>query len=261
MSTKASTKKATTKKAPAEKKRTKKAEAKEQTAEPVEKKERKRRDVNKESVDIDFAALQTRIESEISRLRESTEKVRGIKFLRSINKALKTLHSDTKRVMKLKKKNNRKKTVVSGFLKPIRISPELAAFTGWDVNGTYSRVNVTKFICEYIKTNKLYNEKDKRKILCDDKLKKLLNYDPANPGLDKDGNPAELNYFRLQKHLKDHFIRIETPAGESPATEQPKTEKKVAEKSKKATEKTAPKASAAKKSKKPREEEDEEADA
>jgi hypothetical protein len=70
----------------------------------IDKKERKRREVSKESVDSDFDALQARIEAEIARLRESTEKVRGIKFLRSINKALKTLHSDTKRVMKLKKK-------------------------------------------------------------------------------------------------------------------------------------------------------------
>lgn len=177
----------------------------------IDKKERKRREVSKESVDSDFDALQARIETEIARLRESTEKVRGIKFLRSINKALKTLHSDTKRVMKLKKKNNRKKTVVSGFLKPIKISPELASFTGWDVNGTYSRVNVTKHICDYIKNNKLFNQDDKRLILVDDKLRALLKYDPARPPLDEKGNQAPLNYFRLQKYLKPHFIKIDVP--------------------------------------------------
>jgi chromatin remodeling complex protein RSC6 len=182
--------------------------------EPSEKKERKRREVNKETVDATFTEIQLRIEAEISKLRESTEKVRGIKFLRSINKAIKTLHSDTKRVMKLKKKNNRKKTVVSGFLKPIKITPDLAKFTGWDINETYSRVNVTKFICDYIKTHHLYNEKDKRLILCDDALKTLLDYDPDNLPEDKDGNPAPLNYFRLQKYLKPHFIKIETPVVE-----------------------------------------------
>lgn len=192
-----------------------KVEAK-QDAAPTEKKERKRRDVTKETVDADFDALQTRIEDEITRLRESSEKVRGIKFLRSINKSLKTLHSDTKRVMKLKKKNNRKKNVVSGFLKPIKISDDLAEFTGWDVEGTYSRVNVTKFICDYIKEHSLFDENDKRLILCDDSLKSLLDYDSENPPNDADGNPAPLNYFRLQKYLKPHFIKIETPKEDAP---------------------------------------------
>ncbi len=194
----------------APKKTKKSAEVKENVdATPTEKKERKRREVSKESVDTDFSKLQARIEEEITRLRDVQEKVKGIKFLRSINKSLKVLHSDTKRVMKLKKKTQRKKTVVSGFLKPIKISPELAAFTQWDAEGTYSRVNVTKFICDYIKTNSLFDAKDKRKILCDDKLKNLLKYDPNNPGVDKKGEPATLNYFRLQKYLKPHFIKIE----------------------------------------------------
>ncbi len=208
-------KKTPTAKKPAKKAATKKAEASvKDTDSSAEKKERKRREVNKETVDGDFSKLQDRIEAEIVRLRESTEKVRGIKFLRSINKALKTLHSDTKRVMKLKKKNNRKKTVVSGFLRPIMITPELASFTGWDKDGTYSRVAVTKFICDYIKDNRLYNTDDKRLILCDERLKGLLKYDPSNLPLDKEGKPALLNYFRLQKYLKPHFIKIETPKTE-----------------------------------------------
>ena len=91
MSTKANSKKASTKKTStsttASKKQKKAAEPVQQPEESVERKERKRRDVNKETIDLDFTALQQRIESEISRLRESSEKVRGIKFLRSINKA------------------------------------------------------------------------------------------------------------------------------------------------------------------------------
>jgi len=174
----------------------------------VEHHERKRRDISKESVDGDFDTLQNRIEQEIQRLRGSNEKTRGVKFLRSVNKALKMLHSDTKRVMKLKKRNNRKKAVVSGFLKPVRISAELADFTGWNVNDTHSRVATTKFICEYIKSHNLRNETDKRLILCDEKLGKLLKYDPNNPPLDEKGQPAPLNYFRLQKYLKSHFIKI-----------------------------------------------------
>lgn len=230
-----------------------KADEKVDTEVDTEKKERKRREVTKETVDADFSVLQTRIESEIARLRESSEKVRGIKFLRSINKALKTLHSDTKRVMKLKKKNNRKKNVVSGFLKPIKISPELAAFTSWDVNGTYSRVNVTKFICDYIKNNGLYNEEDKRLIICDDRLKDLLSYDPENPPVDAEGKPAPLNYFRLQKYLKPHFIKIEVPKEEVKAETVKKAPVKATAKTTVKAVKKAPKKAAV-----PVEEEDDE---
>ena len=212
----------------------------------MELRERKRREVSKDTIDGDFNVLQDRVEGEISRLRESTEKVRGIKFLRSINKALKTLHSDTKRVLKLKKKNNRKKTVVSGFLKPIKISSQLATFTGWDVNGTYSRVNVTKYICDYIKDNHLFNENDKRLILVDDKLKALLNYDPAHPPKDKDGNSAPLNYFRLQRYLKPHFIKLDS---KDAPVEQPATP--VATKSSKTGGKASTAASAKPSAKKP----------
>ena len=241
MSTKSSTSKASVKSAPSKKpaavapaapqpkkqsappKKVEKEVTEDEEHHEEDKKERKRREVNKESVDEDFQAIQSRIESEITRLRESSEKVRGIKFLRSVNKSLKVLHSDTKRVMKLKKKNNRKKTVVSGFLKPIKISSELASFTGWDVNGTYSRVNVTKFICDYIKSNGLFNQDDKRLILVDDKLKTLLKYDPEHPPKDKDGTEVPLNYFRLQKYLKPHFVKFEESDEKQVA--QPKEEK------------------------------------
>jgi chromatin remodeling complex protein RSC6 len=248
MSTKPAKKTATKKTAaaaPAKEKKTKKTESKEAPAtEPVEKKERKRRVVDKESVDAAFLEIQTRVSAEIEKLRESEGKVRGIKFLRSINKAFNTLHRDTKRVMKLKKKNNRKKGSVSGFLKPIKISEELAKFLAWDPAQSYSRVSVTKHICKYIKDNHLYDDADKRKILCDDKLRVLLKYDPNNVPLDDKGEPAYLNYFRLQKHLKSHFIKVE---GDKTATSDAKAKKtkKTAVKAVEKTEKPAEKAPAA----------------
>ena len=259
MSTKASTKKTTaSKKTATVSKKPKKVEPVQQPTESSERKERKRRDVTKETIDNDFGALQQRIEMEITRLKDPSQKARGVKFLRSINKALKTLHSDTKRVMKLKKKNNRKKTVVSGFLKPIKISQELATFTGWDVNGTYSRVNVTKFICKYIKDNSLFNPEDMRLILCDEKLKNLLNYDPQNPGTDAEGNPTPLNYFRLQRYLKPHFIKIEGDAPSAAPVADTKAEKAAPKSAPKSAAKTpAASSKAARKTKKAAAQEDE----
>ena len=196
-------------KAPKEPKQPK---APKQTTEDGEQKEqvkKERRIVSKESLNTDFEALVTLVNEEIGRLRESKPKAKGIKFLKTLNKVVKQLHNDANRVTKFKKQTVRKTNTSSGFLKPVNISPELAKFTGWDVNQTYSRTQVTKFICEYVKKNKLFNEEgDKRNILVDEKLKALLKYDPKNAPKDPEtGQQIPLTYFRLQQYLKYHFIK------------------------------------------------------
>lgn len=166
---------------------------------------KERRTVTKETLHIDFEALLSKINSEVDRLRESKPKAKGSKFLKTLNKDIKQLHNDVLRVTKFKRNGERKTSTSSGFLKPVNISSELAKFTSWDANKAYSRTQVTKFICNYIKTKKLYDEKDKRNIICDAALKNLLKYDPANPPKDEAGKAVPLTYFRLQQYLKSHF--------------------------------------------------------
>lgn len=169
--------------------------------EPVaEEQSKRKRVVSKTSVSDDFTAIVKRVSDEIERL-STSEKTRGVKFLKSLNKSLKVLHNDTLKVMKVKKSSS-KKNVTSGFLKPINISGEMAAFTGWDPKQLYSRVSVTQHICEYIKKNNLFNPEDKRQIKCDAKLKALLRYDAASAS-------EPLTYFRLQQYLKPHFIKTQ----------------------------------------------------
>jgi chromatin remodeling complex protein RSC6 len=186
-------------------------EVKEDDGEPKEKKERKRREVTRESVDTDFEDLEEKLASEIETLRDSKEKVKGIKFLRSINKVIKTLHKDYTRVLKLKKKRNSANPTTSGFNKPVTIRQGLADFTGWDVNQKYSRIDVTRFLCNYIKEKDLQNPKDRRQILPDEKLCKVLNFDPKTA---KD----PLTYFRLQVYIQNSFVK-------DPVVEKPKVEK------------------------------------
>ena len=176
--------------------------------ENTESEKKERRVPTKESLHTDFEALLAKISGEVERLRAAKPKAKGVKFLKTINKDIKQLHSDVNRVNKFKKNGERKSSTSSGFLKPVNISSELAKFTGWDVSKAYSRTAVTKFICNYIKTKKLYEESDKRNILCDASLKSLLKYDPANPPKDEDGKPQPLTYFRLQQYLKGHFKAI-----------------------------------------------------
>ena len=169
--------------------------------EPVaEEQPKRKRVVSKTSVSDDFTAIVKRVSDEIERL-STSEKTRGVKFLKSLNKSLKVLHNDTLKVMKVKKSSS-KKNVTSGFLKPINISAEMASFTGWDPKQLYSRVSVTQHICEYIKKNNLFNPEDKRQIKCDAKLKTLLRYDAASAS-------EPLTYFRLQQYLKSHFIKTQ----------------------------------------------------
>jgi chromatin remodeling complex protein RSC6 len=157
----------------------------------------KRRSPTRETVLEDFESLIMSVEAEIQNLREGSVKTKGVRFLRSLNKNIKLLRNRTARVMKQKKKTGRTNNKNSGFLKPVSISKEMAKFTGWDPNELRSRVDVTKYICNYISENDLQNPADRRQINPDTKLQKLLGYNP------KKNKP--LHYYSLQTHLKHHF--------------------------------------------------------
>jgi chromatin remodeling complex protein RSC6 len=144
------------------------------------------------------------VDDEIEAIRSGSAKTTGVKFLRSINKRLKLLKTKASKAAKTRKTTRKPSTNTnSGFLKPVQISKEMAKFTGWDPLQSKSRVDVTKYICKYIKDNDLQNPKDRREILADDKLKKLLNYDSK-----KD---EKLTYYKIQSYLKPHFTAIPTP--------------------------------------------------
>lgn len=163
---------------------------------------KKRIVINKESIMNSFDEIISSIENEISQIRDSSNKNKGIKFLRSLNKKIKTLKTHSFKIIKTrnsstKKSNNNN----SGFLKPVKISNEMAKFTGWNANELRSRVDVTKFLCNYIKENNLQNPTDKRQIIADNKLCKLLDYDPKKM-------KEPLTYYRIQSYIKPHFVKV-----------------------------------------------------
>lgn len=163
----------------------------------------------KDSVIKYFDDLIKSIEDEVENLRESENKTKGVKFLRTLNKRLKILKNQSSRIIKQKRTTTRTNTNNnSGFLKPVKISKEMAKFTGWDAGLPRSRVEVTKFLCNYIKENELQNPADRRQILADEKLTKLLKYD-----VKKEKEP--LTYFRVQTCLKNHFIKPDAPTAVS----------------------------------------------
>ena len=150
-----------------------------------------------ESVTEDFDALIRTIVSQVESVRESGTS--GIKFLRSLNKQVKLLKAKTIRLAKQKQRTGRKNNLNSGFLKKVAISKDLAEFTGWDENEMYSRVQVTKFVCDYIRENNLQNPEDRREIFPDEALQNLLNFNENKEG--------KLKYYTLQKYLTPNFIK------------------------------------------------------
>jgi chromatin remodeling complex protein RSC6 len=163
---------------------------------------KKRRVPTKETIVADFDELVSVVQGEIDRLRESSGRQKGVKFLRSLNKRIKVLRGHSVRVMKQKTKTNRKNNTNSGFLKPVQLSKEMAKFTGWDHSELRSRVDVTKYICNYIRENNLQNPDDRRQIVADKKLANLLQYDSKS-----DDKP--LTYYRIQTYMKKHFVNPE----------------------------------------------------
>ena len=100
----------------------------------------------------------------------------------------------SKNADKSTKRKKNAKTRPSGFEKPTPISDELAVFFGKELGSLMARTEVSKQIHEYVMTQNLQNEKNRRIIHPDPKLKQLLNV-----------NNDELTYFNLQKYLKFHF--------------------------------------------------------
>jgi upstream activation factor subunit UAF30 len=98
-------------------------------------------------------------------------------------------------VAKKKRKNGNR--APSGFVKPTRISDELATFLGVDKGVEMARTDVTKEITAYIRAHSLQDKDNGRQINPDAKLKKLLAL----------GGDDVLTYFNLQKFMSPHFAK------------------------------------------------------
>ena len=116
--------------------------------------------------------------------------------LTTVTTQVRVLSKRTDRELKAAKKVGKRKKRAgnrqpSGFVKPTKISNELATFLGKEKGAEMARTDVTREINKYIRANNLQDPKNGRHILADSKLKKLLK-------LKKDDN---LTYFNLQKYM------------------------------------------------------------
>lgn len=110
---------------------------------------------------------------------------------------------ELKAAQKLSKKRQRKSgnRAPSGFVKPTKISTELATFLGKPQGTEMARTEVTREINSYIRAHKLQDPANGRRILADAKLRKLLRL----------GKNEELTYFNLQRYMSPHFAKKNKP--------------------------------------------------
>lgn len=158
-----------------------------------------RRVVNNEEVEKNFDELSASVEAELQALRDDKNHTVGIRFLRSVCRQLKSLKADSLRLLTRKVKKPTTRNGNSGFMKPVKITSEMAKFCGFTVDQLVSRVDVTKAICNYVKEKNLQNQTDRRQFTPDAKLAALLSVTET------------ITYYTLQKYIQKHFIKEVKP--------------------------------------------------
>ena len=189
------------KKAPAKKSASKKAVAKKAAPAPAPVAEPETNEVvsnNVEEKELSvlevhnqkFQEILSNIQALKSQLIQVTSQVKALQ---------KTSEKDIKKFIKQTKKNTRKakSRAPSGFVKPARISKELASFLGKPVGTEMARTEVTREINTYIRSHNLQDPNNGRIIKADKKLRTLLNLKKED----------ELTYFNLQRYMSPHFAK------------------------------------------------------
>jgi len=125
-----------------------------------------------------------------SQLTSVTGQVRALQ--KRADRELKNAHKASKK--RARRTGNR---APSGFVKPTKISSELAAFLGKPKGTEMARTEVTREINGYIRQHDLQDPKNGRRILADAKLRKLLKLTTKD----------ELTYFNLQRYMSPHFAK------------------------------------------------------
>jgi upstream activation factor subunit UAF30 len=124
-------------------------------------------------------------------------------LISSLKAEYRTLEKQWSRELKTAQKQSSKRKrkagnrAPSGFVKPTRISDELAKFLEKPSGSEMARTEVTRDINKYIRTHNLQDKENGRKINPDSKLAALLKLKKTD----------ELTYFNLQRYMSPHFAK------------------------------------------------------
>jgi upstream activation factor subunit UAF30 len=176
----------------------------------VEKKARKPKNLKVEASPAPVSDVSPVVEVVDNEAPLAEQSVEFLAKLQQLSVAISSLKSEyralekkwSREVKTAQKQTNRRKRKAgnrapSGFVKPTKISDELASFLGKDKGTEMARTDVTREINTYIRNNKLQDKENGRKINPDKKLATLLKLKTTD----------ELTYFNLQKYMSPHFAK------------------------------------------------------
>jgi AICAR transformylase/IMP cyclohydrolase PurH len=142
--------------------------------------------------------VQSRVSSELKELvkeallaaKAAAREVKDARKKRRVKKDPSEMTPEEKAAWEARRANN-------AFLKPRALTPELCAFMGVPAGSQRSQTEVTRFVSQYVKSHGCFDPANKRNIVSDGVLSKLLKV------TDKD----QVTYLNLQSYLKAHFVK------------------------------------------------------
>jgi chromatin remodeling complex protein RSC6 len=143
--------------------------------------------VDADDMTTKFEKLLANMNSMMVSLKDSQTSLKTMQ--KEYGKMLKTMNKKTRKV------NNGTKRAPSGFAKPTFLSDEICKFLNIDKGTMLARTEVTRLINQYIKANNLQYEKDRRRIIPDAALQKII----------QSKEDDIVTYFNLQSFIKHHF--------------------------------------------------------
>jgi chromatin remodeling complex protein RSC6 len=142
--------------------------------------------------------VQSRVSTELKELikdallaaKSAAREVKDARKKRRVKKDPATMTPEEKTAWEARRANN-------AFLKPRPLSAELCAFMAIPAGSQRSQTDVTRFVSQYVKSHSCFDPANKRRIIADGVLSKLLKV------TDKDA----VTYLNLQSYLKAHFVK------------------------------------------------------
>jgi len=130
----------------------------------------------------------------IAAAKSTAREVKDARRRKRVRKDVSEMTDEEKTAYELRRSKN-------AFLKPRDLSAELCAFMGLPAGSQRSQTDVTKFVSSYVKSHGCFDPANKRRIVPDGALARLLKATDAE---------KPITYLNLQSYLKVHFPKAPT---------------------------------------------------
>jgi len=168
------------------------------------------KETSDDAVVADDKTADASIENVVQVLADKIGSLAGlIKDIQSSLKPVLKEHDKLRKIVeRIQKKRDNARKSPSGFAKPNKISDELCDFIGVAHGTEKSRTDVTRYINAYVREHNLNKPTNRRVILPDEKLKKIL----------KPNNDEDVTFFVLQRLISHHFPTAGAKSAPQPVT-------------------------------------------